>query len=236
MAVTQGSLRRAMRILNSLIKALESQRCAVRVGKRFGFQATIAKVEGESVPFSLKEETRRSERDLTPRERLEKKKYSWFHRTPKYVYSPSGVLVLQTEIRRLPGIRRRWADGKKQRLEDLLPAFVVSIFDYADHEKQRRAEDEEAERRREKKEREREAKRKLIAEEQERLNKLLSAVDSWHRSRRVREYVSDVVERVEAAHGPLPQDHPFFEWVAWAEVQADRLDPLIEGPPSILDE
>jgi hypothetical protein len=29
---------------------------------------------------------------------------------------------------------------------------------------------------------------------------------------------------------------PFGEWILWAERQADRLDPLKESPPSIIDE
>lgn len=29
---------------------------------------------------------------------------------------------------------------------------------------------------------------------------------------------------------------PFGEWILWAERQADRLDPLKESPPSIIDQ
>jgi hypothetical protein len=36
--------------------------------------------------------------------------------------------------------------------------------------------------------------------------------------------------------GTIDPDSEFAAWLEWAHQQADRLDPLAESPPSILDE
>lgn len=34
---------------------------------------------------------------------------------------------------------------------------------------------------------------------------------------------------------PFDPESPFAKWLVWASLQADRMDPLKEGPPSVLD-
>jgi hypothetical protein len=45
-----------------------------------------------------------------------------------------------------------------------------------------------------------------------------------------------VDRRIEAAQGPAQPGSSLQKWADWATIHADRLDPLVKAPPSILDE
>ena len=65
---------------------------------------------------------------------------------------------------------------------------------------------------------------------------MLARVDAWHRAQQVRAYVKEVTLRYEQAHGPIEEGSDIHEWIGWATHHANRIDPMIDGPPSILDE
>ncbi|MDZ7839634.1 MAG: hypothetical protein U5R46_02260 [Gammaproteobacteria bacterium] len=69
-----------------------------------------------------------------------------------------------------------------------------------------------------------------LNEEKARVEGLEASVEAWARSRRIREYLA----AKEAAADP--DDEALQTWLSWARDYADWLDPLTEGPPSILDE
>jgi hypothetical protein len=102
--------------------------------------------------------------------------------------------------------------------------------------KEPRAEQEEAERRRRAWETERTEKLRFIREEEEGVKALYAEADAWHRRRRLRVYLDAVRAAAIAEHGEVQQGSDLDRWLVWAADQADRIDPLAESPPSILDE
>ena len=77
---------------------------------------------------------------------------------------------------------------------------------------------------------------KSIKAEQSKVNALRNSTARWLRAEQIRLFVSAArnaaVHNGEAVEG----GSPFGDWVIWAERQADRLDPLKENPPSIIDQ
>ena len=232
-SVTRSSIERAMRILDTLVKSLKARSFTVSSN---GGQAIKAEVHGEAVEFVLTEEVNREERELTTAEKRKQEANPWLYRDPQYRYLPSGRLSLEIDTYGRDGIRRRWTDGKKQRIEAILNSFVVTLLRIADAVHERRRREEEDRRRREEWERQRGEKLRLIREEEERLEHLNAEIDAWHGSQRIRSYISAVREAVTATQGQIEEGSPCDKWLKWATQQADRADPLVKSPPSILDE
>jgi hypothetical protein len=128
-------------------------------------------------------------------------------------------------------------------MEDLLARFVDGFIEVAARKKQR----EEDEKRREQERLEAERKRQDVARlraekmaqikaEQTRVDSLLQKAKAWRQSENIREYIRASSARHLSEHGAIEPGGEFATWVEWASQQADRLDPLAESPPSILDE
>ena len=102
-------------------------------------------IDGEAVRFSLSELTDSLPHVLTPTEA----NHPWS--APKYDYKPTGRLQLQ--ISNLPAyrgpIRRTWADGKYQKIENCVGEFIVGLSVAAAAIKKNRLETEERHRQRE---------------------------------------------------------------------------------------
>ena len=240
--VAPANLDRALRIMSALIIGLETRGLKVELAdvserERVRGQmeprsvyATRVLVDGEWIEFSLEEE--RPGILLPPpeppkelrAERLESWRY-WNNR-PRRAYVPNGALVL--EIDNGPrGSRQSWKDGKRQRVETCLNAFVAQLYVAAKGLKQARAE-------RERREREWEEQRRQWAEEQEREEreearekKLVSLMSDWRRARETREFVAELsaaVARVDRER----LDASVVEFVEWAKRYANDIDPLVD--------
>ena len=61
------------------------------------------------------------------------------------------------------------------------------------------------------------------------------AAENWTKAKKVREYILAVIELRKASGEELGPDTPIGIWTMWALLQADRLDPLVKSPPSVLD-
>ncbi len=233
-AVGRPSIKRAMRILDALIKALEQRGYEVVVERnRRGEKQSAVKIGGESVPFELTERAREEVRELktTGAEAMQRDLALAFGREPTIrEFFPSGELSLSiAEHVFRHDIRRTWSDAKKQRVEDCLNDFIASVIKTAAALRQRRKEQEEAARQREiEKVREaeerkaRQARERELEEERRRLAELEAEADAWNRARRIRAYVDAVI----AAKGAGAEGSELAEWVAWARRKADEIDPL----------
>ena len=126
--VTLGATRpvrsRALRILQALIVEAE----------RRGMTATPATVTAAELclgrgahqyPVTIREETNRVPREPSARERRDAERDSW-DRIPDFDSVPSGRLVIELHTT-YRGDRRRWADGKRWRLEDKLDDILIEI-------------------------------------------------------------------------------------------------------------
>src|SRR5262249_50864013 len=148
---------------------------------------------------------------------------------------PSGRLALAFEHD--SGDCKRWIDGKKQRVEQCLSCFVEGVLRCAEPFREKWRAEEGRRQKRSEWERERAEKLRLIHEEEQRLKHLLVEVDAWARSRRIRAYVRHYVRTIEASEGRRAEPGSRLQkWADWAWTHADRADPAVKSPPSILDE
>lgn len=103
--VTRASLDRALRIMDTLVKALEARGC--RVSIRSGPQTgTVVKVGDDEVPIRLDERTKRVEKPSKPGDWLSK----------RYEFLATGKLAIQIEQWVRGNFQQTWADGKEQQL------------------------------------------------------------------------------------------------------------------------
>jgi len=207
-SVSREAMNRAMRILDALIKALEEHGATVSSTGE-GSLKTAAGIHGTFVYFSLKEEVLRR--------------------------SPSGRLALAFEHD--SGASQRWIDGKDQRVEDCLSRFVEGVLRCAEPFREKWRAEQGRWKKRHEWEQERTEKLRLIREEEQLLKRLYAEADSFDRCRRLRAYIRHFVRTAEAAEGMRAQPgSSLLKWADWATLQADRLDPALKRPHSILDE
>lgn len=194
--VTPTSLSRALRLADSLLKECEKRGHTVKPSSSHWRKGIEIVVDGEPFGFEIKE--RRSQNP-------DKRKRS----DPDYIVT--GKLTLERSGWH-KGFQSSWSDGKRQKLEDVLGEFILTIERIVPliKEEKRLAEIErqERERIREKKE----AKRK-------RNEKLFSDIERWKKAEEIRAFVNYKEERVES-----PQASEFLEWKVWALSFADEVE------------
>jgi hypothetical protein len=238
--VSKGSLRRALRIMDTVIKFLEKQGYGVYLsGGR-----TKTKIQEIPISFGISEKLvtrkkRPEEHDLNGR-------YRFGHSRFIEERVPSGDLCLtihEAEDFYIYGCRQNWNDGKKSKLENRISSFIDGLVTVAIAKIERDKEKEEDERRRIERQKQLEEERLKRAElrikyleEEARVKKLISEAKNWKKSQILREYVSEIERLATTGEQSLSLEKPLAEWLKWAHDQADRLDPLSHSPASILDE
>ncbi|MCL4873564.1 hypothetical protein KJ039_05740 [bacterium] len=227
--VGQNSFNRALRIIDTLIKALEAR----------GFQVSIADecfnvpddyksrihMFGVSFGFCLKEQTTRREKIFTKEELKERAKNPWLRNSIEYVWEHNGKFTLS--ISRwglgLPyGARINWSDGDKIKIEDQLNKFIIGLLKSAIHIRSEQLKKERSEQERLERERRRAEKERLRKEEEARIEELYNEVTDWHMAEYIRAYIKAVKDK----HGEITSGSELDKWTTWASKQADRLDSL----------
>lgn len=234
--VSKSRLRRALMLMDALLNALEGRGYAVADGPVVTIQDTAIRfgiceiIECVREPFD--------DHDLDG-------PYEFGHSRFKEKQIPSGRLKFQVHHANALGSaggRRNWSDTEKKPLEEQLNLVVVGFVKTAARvraQEERLRQIRETARAEEMKRQEAvrvlEEKRQRFRAEQARFDLLLSQAEDWHKSQLVRA----LIEAARVAHsqaGPIETGSKVDEWLQWAELQADRLDPLHVSPPSILDE
>lgn len=238
--VSKASLRRALRIMDTIIKILQKQGYGVYLSEG----RTKAKIQEVPISFGIGEKLatkkkRPEEHDLSGR-------YEFGHSRFIEQRVPSGDLSLTIHEAgdfHLYGCQQNWNDGKKSKLENRMNSFIDGLLTAAAAKIDRDREREEEECRRIERQRQLEEERlrradlrRRYLEEQHRVKKLISEAENWKKSHILREYIAILERRATGSELPFDLDKPFGEWLKWAHDQADRLDPLSPSPPSILDE
>lgn len=247
--VSRLRLRRALLIMDALIRCFErhgySVACPVEEDEECETRVALMGVE---VPFRVDEfllENVGGQSGVSGAKEVFR-----LHRPRRYgPVSLSGRLQLSIDEDRCAwcvrwkGFRLSWSDGKHQRVEELLGAFVtetarVAAFmktkkdEYAKREKERQIEEERkaaAARRRQEMVAE-------INEERRRVEALKEEAENWKKSQTLRRYIEAVRQSAVERGLDVGADSETGKWLVWAAQQADRLDPLTESPPSVLDE
>lgn len=132
-------------------------------------------------------------------------------------------------------MRKRWGDGKTRTIEEQPPEIVAGFMQIAlsgkSEDEKRAAEKAEAEQIAAERARRAEA----IRQEDARVRALHRAAAGWERADRIRLMIHAAAEGAKRDGEEVERGTPFADWLAWAAQQADRLDPLKESPPSIID-
>lgn len=233
--VAPASVDRAMRVLDALMKALEARGHVLGRAAVNGVDRITATVSDETIAIEFTEELDREVRELTRAEQAEKAEYPWRY-SVQYRHFPSGRLFLRIDHADTLGLRKHWADGSRQRIERCLDAFVLQLERFAEAIKRQRLERQEAERRRHAWEMERYEKLRQIGEEDDRVRTLDRQAEQWHKSQELRRFIEAVRAAGNSGSTGVPQGSDLQRWLEWATAHADRMDPLVQSPRSILDE
>lgn len=231
--VSRGSIRRALLIMDALVKGLENQGYVVEVTEPRETTShynspnlipgvTRARVDDEWINFGLKEGYTRVEVHRPLEWAAE-----WGGYSIDRVRKPTGMFSLF--ISNSPsGFRTSWNDGKKQRVEDCLGAFVAYLSLISAKLRDERLE---AERRHQTwlgQERRRQEVVALRREGERRMKEMHEAIGRWKTARDLRSFVSDVREAAGKMALSEAQDAVLEEKIMWALGYAARVDPIRE--------
>ncbi len=194
--VSPASLGRALRIMDTLFKALESRGYPVEIQQ--GYHRRLgARINGEPITFGLEERFHRIKHPDQKNLKLQ-----WWQRQ-RYRYAPTGTLFLKITDVWADGIQKTWSDGKTAKIENYLNGFIVGLLRAAEavkaarikreleHQAQREAQqkcEEEARKRQEEL-----ARRQAL--EQEAVN--------WTKAQQLRGYLTALKEMLIAKHGEI---------------------------------
>ena len=75
-----------------------------------------------------------------------------------------------------------------------------------------------------------------IQEERTFVSSLITDAENFQKSMQIRDFVNAVEKEQRNGRAVYVNVDEYETWVKWARDQADRLDPLSDSPPSILDQ
>jgi hypothetical protein len=226
MRVSPSSMKRALRILDAVIKAFEERTFKVEIIADKVPESYVM-IHGYKLNYSIREQINQVAHVPTKQEIEKQKKYSW-NTPPPWDYMPSGELSLQIKEWDADGLRKSWSDSKKKRLEEMLNDFVVGAIKVAIVSRDKRLQREkiwEEERKREAEQRER-----RIAEETF-IKDLEMNAASWAKSQKIHAFIQKAVDAFASQPSTPERQAQFEEWVRKAKLYADQLDPLNSGFP-----
>lgn len=210
-AVSPHQVGRALRILDTLVKALE----------RAGFEIVVDEKErelqvvilGEAIPFRMREAS--AQIPIPP----EKREEGIFSRA--YDYHPKGVLSIQLP-KYLDQVKSSWSDGKKPLEENLATVFegiLVAAVRYKERSEELAAWKADFR----EKERIRAEEKAALEHERKTLDTLVQEAQRWTMSQQVLDYVTHIETQLAAAGNEIPEAAQ--EWVAASKKRAEQLDP-----------
>ena len=230
--VSKASLHRALRIMDALLKACEQRGYPVSAGPQ-------VEILGEKVSFGILEQLD------TVREQPEEHDLDGRYEFGHSIFTSRRVLSGRLQLcvtSASYGSRHAWGDSDKHKLENCLTNVIAGFIrvagrqkDAREAERQRAAAYIEEERRRQEEARRRAELQRQHEQEQARVKTLVADAVNWSQARQLRAFIAAAAARHIEDHGAIAPDSEFAQWHKWALEQADRLDPLCESPPSILD-
>lgn len=220
--VTQGSLERAIRTLDQVLKGLEALGLTVQINAEMDPPLRL-RVADDELGLSIEEKLVTTTRPATE---AEKKRYgSW--RTEHYDYAPTGRLTLRIHGAFLPGTRAAFSDRGAQQLADQIPKTLRGLLVAARSQTQKRLADEErarqwAEERRRYEERERRRRR-----EAQRAKHLSALADQCQAVDHLRAFLNTIAADSTALADVRIHDLGLADWLAWARDYVDAQDPRL---------
>jgi hypothetical protein len=230
---SRAALDRALRIADTLLKALEARGFEVEVTEpvpyapgRYGGppsgrpSRTGVHILGEFVEFAIEEGVNIIEAEQKPVRY--NSGYSYTPR-PEYVHEPNGKLALKLH-RQLRGITRQtWADGKRQRVESCLGSFITTIIQGSERERLYQLDQERIQREHEEEQRRQEEAARLRAIEQARIADLNQRVGDWDRAGRIYDFLEECEAAARARGVNVSPQSDLGKWIVWARGFASQL-------------
>lgn len=223
--VAPASIDRAMRIMDALLKALHTR----GIDGQCSDQSEVLnqfKVDGEPLIVRLDESLSRRERELSPKERQERQKFTFLRKPPEYEYFPSGILGLHVAGGIGRHCRRVWQDAENRKLEASLNAFIAGLYRIAEADRFAREEQEQRERMWAEQRRQREEEARLGREEEERIRHLDEYLKRFDQCRRIREFCDAYEAKAASLELVIEPGSDAEKWLRWARQRADTLDPI----------
>jgi hypothetical protein len=237
--VSRDQLRRSLLVMSALLKAFESLGHKVSAGPKI-------EINGHSVTLSIREATVKVEEEFDVSKESIEGRYDFFSERKRKKQVPSGILTVavpEADAYWASGCRKQWKDTKSQQIENCLNAIVAGVLVIAEkqleHEikqKQEAIKKAEEEKLYRQQAAARAKKREEQKKEQAKLEALLAQASDLKHSREIREFVVYVRQAHESQGARIDVDSELGKYLVWAELQADRLDPTITSPKTILDE
>lgn len=245
--VAPESIDRVLRIVDALVKAIEKRGYTVQPGKppppneykpRYDHAKLI--INGEIIRFSIEETIRRRPHRLTEKEIASQNRasrswnYSSSLNIPRYDFIPTEMLTLKIDEQYRSGLKHNWKDTARRRVEAQLNDVVSALIMSAAWKRRERQKEQERNRRHQTELARRAALRQQLANERSAVAQLEKNAELWRRAQVIRGFAGIVEARIrngEATDLPMEPD----AWLAWARDYANRVDPLAECKPSILD-
>jgi hypothetical protein len=235
-AVSEASLPRALRIMDALVKALDTRGMPLRITDLDGKQRACVTLLDQKLAVRLVENMSRIEREPTAKEREEIKKYGRTYLPDRFSYQPTGMLKLGIIGNYYDELQKVVGDGKQQRVEQCLNEFVVKLEAEAVHRKRELEHRERQHQLWEEQERRRHEREERQRKEMERLKALEEEVREWKRAERIRAYLAAVEARTAREGTTIDTDSELGQWLAWARHKADWIDPLVDAKCPVLDD
>jgi len=233
-------------IMDALIKTFEGRGYKVKVAEKEG-EGTVVELKKTQVPFGISECLEAKQEEFDDNGDI-KGRYEFRFNRFKSKTVPSGKFCLEIEPRRSyysrgDGLRRKWSDCQRDKIEGYLNLFVTGVIKVAIAKREGELQNERRERARQNEEKQRAEQEQAraaiwakIQKERAKVNKLEAEAAAWEESRQVRLYIEAVRQNALASGKNVGKESELGRWLAWAQQQADRMDPLKESPPSILDD
>ena len=224
-AVGKDKVDRAMRIMDALVKAIETRGLKIWVEDGEYGSTTYVEVMEEKFDLKLTEHIAKRERPLTVQEQLDHKDFPTLYSSVMYEDYPSGMLAI-----RIGGGRRydrhRWSDKDGSQIERRLNKIIVWLYKEAERVKQWRREIEERDRRWAEEKRIREEEERKRQKELARVKRFLKGAGRWHKAQKLRSFVCAVEDAVRNELGTVAPKSRMGRWLNWAKGRLDAYDPV----------
>lgn len=222
-AVSAEQRMRALRVMNTLIKALEKRGFKLVQGDHH----VEVEMFGVRLPLSVFEATKRANYVPTPKQVAAKSRgeYSYW---PPYQYTPTGTL----EIRCGNG-GAVIKDSARAPIEEQLNQVVVLMARCAIGTLRYREEQERRNQIRETRRREALALKAIQDAEKKKLEQLIEDAQRWQQAEAIRAFLHAQEANVLKTGAISDQQSSHL---AWARAKADWLDPLVRRPDAVLDQ
>jgi hypothetical protein len=182
-------------------------------------------VDGEPVAFAIEEQTEKSAHVPTAedaRRLADRRRWGGPDPfVPKYDHSPSGRLAILVNANPYSGLRRKFADGRTQTLETMIPDILVNLAAHAALIRERRREAEEAHKR----QLEAEARRRLQEAFASREKEREAFIDAVHTQLLERAKLVSVLSHLEAL--PVKREDQLAGMLDWVKRRIAMIDALI---------